>query len=237
MAIADVLTASQELSDVIDALLTRYDGPSPAIPHADWAFNRFGAVQVMVRDRSGGTAAAAIARGLLEEAGYWDWAMATGSQADWMARLGVIEFQRLKARADPSDALWLEWILPPGRRFASDGGGVPSGSEVVKKLGQGFSSDRLAPFSMSGLFGVYKLVELVTHGSLAATLLLEMPDGSVMSDRLSAAVLHVAGAGASAIVASHLDLEATEQQWLSDSALDLAVRAAAVHGGATASNT
>ena len=101
MGITDILEASQKLSDVIDTILTRHDGPSPAVPHADWAYYRFGAVQVMVRDRSGGTTAAAIARGLLEEAGYWDWAFATGCTTGWLARLGGYRVPTFKGASRP----------------------------------------------------------------------------------------------------------------------------------------
>ena len=219
-----------ELSRVMDRILVAHDGPSPAIPHADWAYNRFEAIQAMIRSRSGGTGPAALARGLLEEAGYWDWAIATGAPDEWLDRLALAEFERLRGRADPEDDIWLRWVLPPGRRIDSADRGVPNTSEVVKRIGQGFTADRLAPLSMSGLFAVYKLIEVVTHGSAAAALLLDSDNGSQMSEPLCAAVLHTSGAGAAAVIACHLELSRSETVELGAAALSVAHAASAVHG-------
>jgi hypothetical protein len=218
------------LSLVMDRILSAHDSPSPAVNHADWAYNRFVAIQAMIRSRSGGTAPAALARGLLEEAGFWDWAIATGAGDGWLDRLALNEFERLRGRADPNDDIWLRWLLPPGRRIGSASQGVPTTSEVVKRIGHGFTADRLAPLSMTGLFAVYKLIEVVTHGSAATALLFDSNDGCQMSEPLCAAVLHTSGAGAAAVVASQLPLSPEQTIELGAAALSVAHAASAVHG-------
>jgi len=152
MSLADVQAASVQLLETIDAALTAHAAVSPALRHAEWAYYRFDTIEAMARQRVGGTAAAALARGLLEEAGYWDWSLATQVDGGWLDRLAAAEFERLQARADPTDKIWLEWVIPPGERISGDGTGVPRTRAVVKGLGSGFASDRLAPLSIGGLF-------------------------------------------------------------------------------------
>jgi hypothetical protein len=230
MSYDQLTTHCAELSEVMDRILASHDGPSPRVPHADWAYNRFGAIQAMIRDRSGGTAPAALARGLLEEAGYWDWALATGAGDKWLDRLALAEFERLRGRADPDDDIWLRWVFPPGSRIQRNDRGVPSTSEVVKRLGHGFTTERLTPLSMSGLFAVYKVIEVVTHGSAATALLFSSGNGSQMSEPLCAAVLHTSGAGAAAVIACHLQLSHDEAVELGAAALLVAQSASAIHG-------
>ena len=198
------------------------------IRHADWAYQRAVAAGVMVRARSGGAAPAVLARGLLEEAAYFDWALATGQSKTWVNRLAHSEYNRLRSRVDAKDDIWFEWVLPPDTSIVSDGGGVPNSSDVVKRLGHGFTTELLEPLSIKGLYGVYKLVELVTHGSAATALLFDQDDGCEMAEPLAAAVLHLAGAGVAASVVSWLRCTASEVsdvavtcQALADAACDV----------------
>lgn len=229
MKIDEVVVRAGVLGDLLDRILVAHDAPTAAVRAADWAFYRFVTAQVAVRDRSGGTVPATLARGLLEEAAYWDWALADGVGAQWCHRATAIEYERLSSTADPEDAIWLRWVFPPGASVANGGEGLPNQTDVVRRLGHGLDDRILAPLSIGGLFGAYKLIEVLTHGGPSAALLLNSPGGCEMRNSLSAALLHVAGAGAAAIIDCHLNLESEERECLIRSAHDLARAASAVH--------
>lgn len=236
MDIAGVQQRFERLLEVVDSVLTAHDTPpfgtnsmrSP-IRHADWAYQRAVAAGVMVRGSSGGAAPAVLARGLLEEAAYFDWALATGQSSTWVNRLAHSEYNRLRSRADAEDNIWFDWVLPPETSIVSDGGGVPNSSDVVKRLGHGFTAELLEPLSIEGLYGVYKLVELVTHGSAATALLFDQDDGCEMSEPLAAAVLHLAGAGVGAAVVSWLRCTVSQVSDVAVACQELADAACRVH--------
>jgi hypothetical protein len=80
-AIDDVLAASLVLHDEIDTVVQSIDDVWTQ-SQADWVWFRLSSIGVVLRDRGGGPVAAVLARGLLEQAAYWDWAVASGVGAD-----------------------------------------------------------------------------------------------------------------------------------------------------------
>ena len=205
------------------------DPPTTPLGHADWAYQRCGAIAAMIRSRAAGTAPAALARGLLEEAAFWDWALANDASSEWVHRLALDEYERLRSRADPTDCIWLQWVLAPGAEVRADGQGLPKSADMVKRLGHGFTAALLEPLTIGGLFGIYKLIELITHGAAATAMLFDAPGGCEMADEISAAVLHVSGAGAAAVVVSWLPCEADQVDSLARASRSLADAACLVH--------
>ena len=139
----------------MDLVIESFGDDLWAQQQADWAWFRFSSANVLIREESGGGLAPALARGLLEQAAYWDWALATEVGADHLARWATIEYERLDRLAtEVGDTTWLGWILPPGTGIASDGAdGIPANAaDAVNRLGGGLEPAVLAPLQFPGLF-------------------------------------------------------------------------------------
>ncbi len=76
MTIQKLVRESEVLVEVLDPVV---EGISDLQLQgiADSAWYRLGSVNSLVRDQGGGALAATLARGLIEQAAYWDWAIAT----------------------------------------------------------------------------------------------------------------------------------------------------------------
>jgi hypothetical protein len=202
----------------------------------DWAYYRLATTRVLVRDEGGATVAAALARGLAEEAAYWDWAAAEGVGADHLAMRAADEHQRLTTVAERvDDRLWLDWLLPPGAELANAGDPLPRRSkDVIRKMGGGLDGPLLEPLQLRGFYSAYELLEVLTHGGLAAAQILAPTGGATLPIPLAAAVLHVASAGTVVVAAERLALPApTVKVMLED--LDMIISIASeLHGLTTA---
>ena len=150
MALDALLESSANLERLIDALVEDAGDDIWAQCQADWAWFRFASANVLVRDRGGGTVAASLARGLLEEAAYWDWTLATGVGSNWVARRAAAEYQRLvEVARTANDDIWLGWVLPPGSRVVTvSSEEIPAhAGDAVKRIGNGLESPVLAPLT------------------------------------------------------------------------------------------
>lgn len=143
----DVLSAAGAMQDEIDKIVNAVDDLWEQT-QADWIWFRLSSIGVVLRDRGGGPVAAVLARGLLEQAAYWDWALATGVGRDLVPRQAALEFNRLHRLADTvDDRIWTEWLLPPGARLDAGGSeGMPrSAADAIKRLGSGLGAACLEP--------------------------------------------------------------------------------------------
>ncbi len=228
----DVLAVASSLHDELDSVIEGVDD-AWARSQVDWIWFRLSTIGVVLRDRGGGPVAAVLARGLLEEAAYWDWALATGVGGALVPRQAALELDRLHRLADSTgDTVWTDWILPPGTTLGATGTeGIPrNAADAVKRLGGGLDDACLDPLRFGGLFAAYRLLEVLTHGGLAAAFTLRSGGGEELSDPLAAAIVHVACAGACAAVIAQLDLSASARSRLTTLSADVAVRATEVHG-------
>ena len=198
---------------------------------ADSAWYRLGSVNVFVRDRCGGAVAASLARGLIEQAAYWDWAIATGVGPNHLDQWAALEHQHLSRLADETnDHVWLGWVIPPGVMLeASAGSAIPRNpGDAVRRIGSGLDDVLLDPLRFDGLLSAYRILDVLAHGSyIGAAILAEQPDLE-LPDRLAAVAIHLATAGATAVTfalaGSNACLDAAEAQFKSVSA-----SAAAIH--------
>ena len=199
---------------------------------ADWIWFKLGTVLNVLRGRQAGSLAAALARGLLEQAAYWDWAIGAGVTGDLTALQCVDERRRMEREADPEDTTWIGWIVPPGTVLSvGDGPGLPrSAADAIARLGQGLQPSALAPLRFKGLVSAYRLIEVLTHGSIAAAAILEPGGGDAATDELAAAIIHVAAAGAGATVVSLLELTGPDAEEIHRMADVIAHKASAIHG-------
>ena len=106
---------------------------------ADSAWYRLSVVNVLIRDAGGGALAATLARSLIEQAAYWDWALATGVSVDHLDQWAALELDGLRRLAgDAEDEVWLGWLLPPGVSVAA-----AAGSRHTEECRRRRSADRL----------------------------------------------------------------------------------------------
>ena len=186
----EVLSASVELLDELNPIIDSVQNPWGQC-QADWIWFRMHSVVVFLRDRGGGPVAAVLARGLLEQAAYWDWALATGVGDDWVPRQAAFELDRLKQLADSiDDPVWTGWLLPPGTSVnATSPDGIPrSAADAVKRLRTGDDAPCLEPLKFNGLYSVYEFLEVLAHGGFAAAYTLLPGGGEELSEPLAAAV-------------------------------------------------
>lgn len=227
-----VLTSARTLHDALDEVIEGIDD-AWAQSQVDWIWFRLSTIGVVLRDRGGGPVAAVLARGLLEEAAYWDWALATGVGSALIPRQAALELGRLHRLADSvGDTVWTGWLLPPGVALGAPGTeGIPrSAADAVSRLGGGLAEACLDPLRFKGLFAAYRLLEVLTHGGLAAAYVMRSGGGEELSDPLAAAIVQVACAGACGAVIAQLGLEGSSRSQLVSHSADVAAKASAVHG-------
>ena len=169
---------------------------------ADSAWYRLGSVNFLVRDQVGGALAATLARGLIEQAAYWDWAIATGVGTDHLDQWAAFEFHRLSQTAEQlGDQVWLKWLLPPGSVLDVPAGpAVPKNPyDAAKRIGFGLPNAILEPLQFDGLSSAYQILSVMAHGNyVGAAILADQPDLH-LPDRLASIVIHLAAAGATAV--------------------------------------
>lgn len=159
--LSTALALQHELDEIVQSIEDLWDQAQ-----ADWISFRLSSIGVVLRDRGGGPIAAVLARGLLEQAAYWDWAIATGVDQDLVPRQAALELQRLHRAAESTDDdIWTKWLLPPGAEVGAAGTkGMPrSAADAVKRLGNGLDAACLEPLQFGGLFASYRLLEVLTH--------------------------------------------------------------------------
>ena len=149
MSVKTLVRESEVLVEVLGPVVEDIrDLPLQAI--ADSAWYRLGSVNFLVRDQGGGALAATLARGLIEQAAYWDWALATGVGVGHLAHWAALELQGLSRVAEEiDDRVWLGWLIPPGPAVE-----VPAGpalprnpDDAVRRIGSGLDErcSRSAP--------------------------------------------------------------------------------------------
>ena len=79
-ALADLLDRAHLLEEEMDKLIVSSDSDLWAQQQADWAWFRFSSITCSLETKVE-VALHALARGLLEQAAYWDWAL-----GDWRRR-------------------------------------------------------------------------------------------------------------------------------------------------------
>lgn len=231
-ALGELLDRSVELTDRLNEVIAFADDPGTQ-QHADWAWYRLGSINALVRDGGGGPLAASLARGLLEQAAYWDWAVATGVGVDHIAAWAAIEYDRLERLAvEIDDKTWIGWLLPPDTVLSSGGViGVPANAgDAVRRLGAGLGEPVLRPLQFRGLFAANRLLDVLSHGNVVAAQVLAAGGGTELSPELAAAVLHVATASAGAVVLAFLGPDDETGRAISDLTVDIARAASDVHG-------
>ena len=201
MNIQTLIRESETLVESLDSIVEDiHDLQLQAI--ADSAWYRLGSINVFVRDQCAGAVAASLARGLIEQAAYWDWALATGVGVDHLAQWAAVEFDGLsRLAAEIDDDVWLGWLMPPGTALtATEGPAIPrSANDAVRRIGSGLTRAVLEPLRFYGLLSAYRILGVLAHGSyVGAAVLAHMPDLQ-LPDRLAAVVVHLAAAGATAV--------------------------------------
>lgn len=168
----------------------------------DSAWYRLGSVNSLVRDEVGGPLAATLARGLIEQAAYWDWALATGVGVDHLAQWAALELHSLRRLADETeDWTWLGWLMPPGAVLeAQPGAAIPADAyDAVRRIGNGLEPVVLEPLRFRGLFAAYGILGVLTHSNLAGAMMLAGSPQQQLPTRLAAITVHLAAAGATAV--------------------------------------
>lgn len=169
---------------------------------ADSAWHRLSVVNASVRDAGGGALAATLARGLVEQAAYWDWALATGVGVDHLDQWAALELERLRGLArDADDEVWLGWLLPPDASISAVAGpAIPENAgDAVRRIGSGLDGAVLSPLGFAGLLSAYRVLDVLAHNNyLGAVILAEQLDLE-LPDRLAAITTHLAAAGATAV--------------------------------------
>lgn len=201
MSIDTVVRESEVLEEVLDSVVE-------GIPDlrlqgiADSAWYRLGTVNFLVRDQVGGALAATLARGLIEQAAYWDWAIATGVGTDHLDLWAALEFHSLSRTAkELDDEVWLQWLLPPDSVLDVPAGpAVPKNPyDAVRRIGFGLDDAVLEPLRFDGLSSAYQILSVMAHGNfVGAAILADQPDLH-LPDRLASIVIHLAAAGATAV--------------------------------------
>ena len=238
MELADLVLMSEELAEQMDSIVESVE-PIERQALADSVWYRLCSVNGMVRDEGGGAVAASMARSLLEQAAYWDWATAVGIGEQHVAMWAGLEWRRLEQIArSVDDDVWLGWLLPPGAQITvPEGLAIPRNStDAVKRLGHGLDEAVLAPLQFKGIVAAYRLLGVLAHSNLVAAALLFEGRGHQLPDRLAAIVVHVAAAGAVAVVSSIVPTEHHTDRLVA-SARELAEAAATIHGLETGAAT
>ena len=207
MSIESLVRESERLVEMLDPLVEDIaDNRLQGV--ADSAWYRLAVVNVLVRDAAGGTLAAALARGLIEQAAYWDWALATGVGVDHLDQWAALELDGLRRLArEADDETWLGWVLPPGVAVAASAGpAIPkSAGDAVRRIGSGLDGTVLSPLAFAGLLSAYRILDVLAHSNyLGAVILAEQLDLE-LPDRLAAVATHLAAAGATAVTLALAD--------------------------------
>ena len=197
---------------------------------ADSAWYRLSVVNVLVRDAGGGALAATLARGLVEQAAYWDWALATGVGVEHLDQWAALELDGLRKLArDADDEVWLGWLLPPGSSVVGSAGpAIPKNAgDAVRRIGSGLDGAVLSPLEFAGLLSAYGVLGVLAHSNyLGAAILAEQLDLE-LPDRLAAVATHLAAAGATAVTfaladdTSCLDAATTQFEVVAHKASDI----------------
>ena len=169
---------------------------------ADSAWYRLGVVNVLVRDAGGGALAATLARGLVEQAAYWDWALATGVGVDHLDQWAGLEFEGLQRLArDTDDDAWLGWLLPPDVSVSAVAGpAIPANAgDAVRRIGSGLGGAVLSPLGFAGLLAAYRVLDVLAHNNYLGAVILAGQLDLELPDRLAAIATHLAAAGAAAV--------------------------------------
>lgn len=207
MSVASLVEESEALAEEVNAIVE--DIPDDWLHSiADSAWYRLFSVNSLIRDEAGGPLAATLARGLIEQAAYWDWALATGVGVDHLARWAALELQGLQRVADEiEDWAWLGWRMPPGVSVdAQAGPAIPRDPyDAVRRIGHGLDQVVLDPLRFGGLFAAYGVLGVLTHSNLAGALLLADQPDLQLPDRLAAIAVHLAAAGATAVTLALAD--------------------------------
>lgn len=201
MSIESLVRESETLVELLDPIVEdiadiRLQGV------ADSAWYRLGVVNVLVRDAGGGALAATLARGLVEQAAYWDWALATGVGVDHLDQWAALELESLRRLArDADDEVWLGWLLPPGVSVsASAGPAIPkSAGDAVRRIGSGLDGAVLSPLGFAGLLSAYRILDVLAHSNYVGAVILAEQLDLELPDRLAAIATHLAAAGATAV--------------------------------------
>ena len=201
MSVETLVRESEALVEILDPIVDEIaDLRLQAI--ADSAWYRLGVINVLVRDEGGGALAATLARGLIEQAAYWDWALSTGVGVHHLDQWAALELHGLsQLAADADDKVWLGWLLPPGTSVAaSTGPAIPKNpGDAVRRIGSGLGDAVLSPLGFVGLLSAYRILDVLAHGNyVGAAILAEQPDLQ-LPDRLAAIATHLAAAGATAV--------------------------------------
>ena len=163
---------------------------------------------MLVRDAGGGALAATLARSLIEQAAYWDWALATGVSVNHLDQWAALELDGLRKLAgDAEDEVWLGWLLPPGVSVAAAAGpAIPKNAgDAVRRIGSGLDGAVLSPLGFAGLLSACRVLDVFAHGNyLGAVILAEQLDLE-LPDRLAAIATHLAAAGAAAVTCALAD--------------------------------
>lgn len=231
MSVADLVRQSEQIAEEMDGVVETIDSiENQAI--ADSAWYRLCSVNVMVRDEGGGAIAASIARSLLEQAAFWDWAAAFGVGGAHVGMWAALEYSGLRELADKiGDATWLGWVLPPGVEISAPAGpAIPrNASDAVKRLGHGLDRGALAPLQLTAVGAVHRMLGVLAHSNLVGAALVSDGGGRQLPERLAAIVVHVAATSASAVAASVATTDPRIGS-LQTRARDLADAAAEIHG-------
>ena len=122
MGIEELVRQSERLAEAMDPIVESIR-PIELQAVADSAWYRLCSINMMVRDEAGGAIAASLARSLLEQASYWDWASAKGIGASHIPMWAGLEYTRLENVAhEMDDDTWLGWVLPPGSTITTRSG-------------------------------------------------------------------------------------------------------------------
>ena len=201
MSIETVVRESEVLVEILDPIVDDISDLQLQVI-ADSAWYRLGSVNALVRDQGGGALAATIARGLIEQAAYWDWAIATGVGTDHLDQWATLEFHSLSRTAEElDDEVWLQWLLPPGSDLNVPAGpAIPKNPyDAVRRIGFGLANAVLEPLQFDGLSSAYQILSVMAHGNyVGAAILADQPDLH-LPDRLASIVIHLAAAGATAV--------------------------------------
>jgi hypothetical protein len=201
VSLETLVQASEALVEILDPIIDEIpDTRLQAI--ADSAWYRLGSVNVMIRDEGGGALAAALARGLIEQAAYWDWALSTGVGAHHLDQWAALELHGLaELAAEVKDTTWLGWLLPPGTSVAGSAGpAIPTNpGDAVRRLGSGLDAVRPGPLRFNGLLSAYRILDVLAHGNYVGAAILADQDDLKLPERLAAIAIHLAAAGATAV--------------------------------------
>ena len=231
MSVEVLVRESEVLVEILDPTVEDIaDRELQAI--ADSAWYRLGSVNALVRDQGGGALAASLARGLIEQAAYWDWALATGVGVGHLEQWSALELRSLSRLADEiDDRVWLRWLIPPGAEIeVSAGPAIPDNrGDAVRRLGSGLDNAVLDPLRFDGLLSAYRILDVLAHGNyLGAAILADQPDLR-LPDRLAAIATHLAAAGATAVVLAFANDDGASDAALTQYKL-VATAATAIHG-------